>query len=203
MGRVENISTTILHWTNVTLVYSGHVGTEDLHIICVSAGLVGLSLSCLIDGGVRILLVQHFILLWVLPFVISGSSTIPSWPSLPVDPTLSLSGLPPVIISTKEFNQPPLTAPTPSSLVVAEGIPPVFHKLVEKIRKWEYTELSRLLDDYSPPDQMTLFNGQLMVVSSSSQRRWQTAVISHILPWLQAFSIYTAILVSVDATTKE
>ena len=42
-----------------------------------------------------------------------------------------------------------------------------------------------------------------MVVSSSSQRRWQTAVISDILSWLQAFSIYTAILVSADATTKK
>ena len=50
---------------------------------------------------------------------------------------------------------------------------------------------------------MALFNGQLMVVSSSSQRRRQAAVISDILSWLQAFSIYTAILVSSETTTKE
>ena len=86
---------------------------------------------------------------------------------------------------------------------MAEGIPPVSYKLIEKIRKWEYIELTSLLDNYSPPDQMALFNGQLMVVSSSSQRCWQTAIISDILSWLQAFSIYTAILVSADATTKE
>ena len=108
-----------------------------------------------------------------------------------------------MIIFTKEFNQPPLTAPTLSSLVVAEGIPPISHKLVEKIRKWEYIDLSSLLDDYSPPDQMTLFSGQLMVVSSSSQQHRQTVVISDILSWLQTFSIYTAILVSADATTKD
>ena len=87
-------------------------------------------------------------------------------------------------------------APTPSSLVVAEGIPPISHKLVKKIRKWKYIELSSLLEDHSPPDQMALFNGQLMVVSSSSQRCRQAAVISDILSWLQALSIYTAILVS-------
>ena len=109
----------------------------------------------------------------------------------------------PVILSTREFSQPPVTAPTPSSLVVAEGIPPVSHKLVEKIRKWEYIELSSLLEDHYPPDQMALFNGQLMVISSSSQRRRQAAVISDILSWLQAFSIYTAILVSSETTTKE
>ena len=50
---------------------------------------------------------------------------------------------------------------------------------------------------------MALFIGQLMVVSSYSQRRRQTAVISDILSWLRAFSIYTVILVTVDATTKE
>ena len=85
---------------------------------------------------------------------------------------------------------------------MAEGIPPVSYKLVEKIRKWEYIELSSLLEDHSTPDQMALFNGQLMVVSSSYQRR-RPAVISDILSWLQAFSIYTAILVSADTTTKE
>ena len=86
---------------------------------------------------------------------------------------------------------------------MAEGIPPVSHKLVEKIRKWEYIELSSLLEDHYPPDQMALFNGQLMVVSSFSQRCRQAAVISDILSWLQAFSIYTAILVSSETTTKE
>ena len=64
--------------------------------------------------------------------------TISSWPSLPVDSALSLSRLPPIIISAKEFNQPSFTAPTPYSLVVAEGIPPVSLKLVEIIRKLEY-----------------------------------------------------------------
>ena len=43
-----------------------------------------------------------------------------------------------------------------------------------------------------------------MVVTSSfhDQRHRQTAVISDILSWLQALSIYTAILVSPDTTTK-
>ena len=39
--------------------------------------------------------------------------------------------------------------------------------------------------------------------SAPPQRYHQTAVISDIPSWLQSFSIYTAILVSADATTKE
>ena len=92
---------------------------------------------------------------------------------------------------------------TPSTLaVVAEGIPPVSCKLVDKIRKWEYIDLSTLLEDYPSSDQVTLINGQL-VVASSSQKRRESKAISDIVSWLQAFSIFTAVLVSSDATSKE
>ena len=87
--------------------------------------------------------------------------------------------------------------------MVAEGIPPVSSKVVEKIRKWEYVDLSTLLDDYSSPDQVTLINGQLAVVSSTSQKRRQAKAISDIVSWLQVFSIFTAILVSSETTLKE
>ena len=121
-----------------------------------------------------------------------------------MDPTLSLSGLPPVVLSTREFNQTLLAAQSPSTLVVvAEGIPPISCKLVEKIKQWEYIDLATLLDDHPTSDQGPLLNGQLTVVSSNSQRRRQAKAISDILTWLQAFSIFTAVLVSSDSTTKE
>ena len=68
----------------------------------------------------------------------------------PVDPTLSLSSRPSIILSTAEVPHAP-QSPSTSSLV-AEGIPPIPHKLVEKIRNWEYTDLASLLDDYSAAD---------------------------------------------------
>ena len=118
-----------------------------------------------------------------------------------MDPTLSLSGLPPVVLSTREFDQNlPAVQSTATLVVVAEGIPPVSCKLVDKIKKWEYIDLATLLDDHSTSDQVALLNGQLTVVSSNSQRRRQANAISDVLTWLQAF---TAILVSSDSTTKE
>ena len=101
---------------------------------------------------------------------------------------------------------PACQSPSTSSLVVvAKGIPPIPHNLVEKIRKWEYVDLASLLDDHdhSTADQVAiLLNGQLTVVNGTSQRHRQKN-ISDILTWLQAFGIFTAILVSSDATTKE
>ena len=67
----------------------------------------------------------------------------------------------------------------------------------------EIEELATLLDDHSTSDQVALLNGQLTVVSSNSQRHRQAKAISDVLTWLQAFSIFTAILVSSDSTTKE
>ena len=110
----------------------------------------------------------------------------------------------PYSLSTREFNQTLLAAQSLSTLVVmAEGIPPISCKLVEKIKQWEYIDLATLLDDHPTSDQGALLNGQLTVVSSNSQRRRQAKAISDILTWLQAFSIFTAVLVSSDSTTKE
>ena len=109
-----------------------------------------------------------------------------------------------MVLSTREFDKNLPAVQSPSTLVVvAEGIPPVSCKLVDKIKKWEYIDLATLLDDYSTSDQVALLNGQLTVASSNSQRRRQANAISDVLTWLQAFSIFTAILVSSDSTTKE
>ena len=74
---------------------------------------------------------------------------------------------------------------------------------MEKVKQWEYIDLATLLDDHPTSDQGALLNGQLTVVSSNSQRRRQAKAISDILTWLQALSIFTAVLVSSDSTTTE
>ena len=119
-----------------------------------------------------------------------------------MDPTLSLSGHPSIILSTAEVPHARQSPSTSSLVMVAEGIPPIPHKLVEKIMKWEYTALASLLDDHSTADQVTLLNGQLTVVNATSQRCHQKNT-SDILTWLQAIGIFMAILISSDATTKE
>ena len=123
---------------------------------------------------------------------VTGSSSIPSWPQLSVDPTMSLFRLSSVILSTTELNQlqfPSSYSPSASTLVVvAEGIPPVSCKLVEKIRKLKYVDLSTLLGNNPSLDQLTLINGQLAVVSSTSQKHHQSkpvlrhCVLASILP---------------------
>ena len=53
--------------------------------------------------------------------------------------------------------------PCSSSVVVAEGIPPIPLKTVEKIRRWEYMDLATMLSNDPPtgePSTITV-NGQI------------------------------------------
>ena len=76
-----------------------------------------------------------------------GAFTL-SWPHLPVDTTLSGFG----DTSHMYIGLPVVQYPSPtksSTVVVAEGIPPVSCRLVEKVRKWEYVNLADLLEDHN------------------------------------------------------
>ena len=85
-------------------------------------------------------------------------------------------------------------------MVVAEGVPPVSCRLVDKIRKWEYVNFADLLRDNDGKDPyFTLVNGQLVAVNRQSSSK---APLS-ILKWLQAFNIFMAVLLSSEDTTKE
>ena len=65
-------------------------------------------------------------------------------PPLPVDPLLALRGPPPLPVLN--LPDPPQLAHVPSSsVVVTEGIPPVPQRLIAKIRRWEFVDLSQLL----------------------------------------------------------
>ena len=81
--------------------------------------------------------------------------------------------------------------PTPSSMViVAEGIPPIQAKLVERTRRWEYVDLAKLLrgQEMVPEEATVVVDGQklLMEVAQRGQRR--QSAINNIWGWLQAYS---------------
>ena len=87
------------------------------------------------------------------------------------------------------------------TVVVTEGIPPVACRLVEKIRKWEYVNLGDLLKDHSQPEQLVVVNGQIMPLQSGQKQSSRT--ITDILFWLQAYSVFSAILLSCEDTSTE
>ena len=130
-----------------------------------------------------------------------GAFTL-SWPHLPVDTTLSGSGDTTSHMST---GLPVIQYPLPmksSTVVVAEGIPPVTCRLIEKVRKWEYINLADLLKDHNSSDQLIVVNGQVLSVPDQKPRN-SNRVITDIFTWLQAYNIFTAILLSAEETTKE
>ena len=89
-----------------------------------------------------------------------------------------------------------------STIVVAEGIPPVSCCLIEKVRKWEYINLADLLKDHNSSYQFIVVNGQVLSVPDQKLRS-RNRVIADIFTWLQAYNIFTAILLSAEDTTKE
>ena len=88
-----------------------------------------------------------------------------------------------------------------ATAVVSEGIPPVSCRLVEKIRKWEYVNLMDLLKDPATKH-LVLVNGQLMALRTD-QRPRSSKTITDIFTWLRAFSVFMAVLLSSEDTTKE
>ena len=124
-----------------------------------------------------------------------------------VDPDLSGSaGTPPVL--------PPLLSPeglgvgapgtkNPMS-VVAEGLPPIPTKLLEKIRRWEYVDLTLLLHD-SKSEELAGYqpSNQVLVIQSVEQIQRKKKTISDLQTWIQAFSVFAAVLGSAPTTSQE
>ena len=95
-------------------------------------------------------------------------------------------------------------------LVLTEGLPPISAKLLEKIQRWEFIDLSSLLSgepSASKSETVTLSHEgqQIFVVDPQSQlqpsRRKKQIV--DFPTWDLAFSIYAAGLAAVNSTTKE
>ena len=105
--------------------------------------------------------------------------------------------------------QPPListTSAAAASTVIVEGMlpPPLSTKLLDKIPKWDYVDLTLLLDDQCskpPEDYPVMGNRQIVVIEPDRVQRCRKQ-ISDIFTWLKAFSRYVAALTSGEATTS-
>ena len=127
-------------------------------------------------------------------------------PLLPTDPTLTRSTptLPSLGDLGSWFKLPSSDSPRVSTSVVAEGIPPIPSKLIERIQRWEFIDLASLLSSDQPSDDvMTMApSGQVLLVASDRQPR-RKRTISDAHSWAQAFSIYAAAISKANSTSKE
>ena len=143
---------------------------------------------------------------WSFSIIISFFTGAEHLLSLPTDPLLvrSTPTLPSLGDLGSWFKLPSSDNPKASTSVVAEGIPPLPSKLIERIQRWEFIDLASLLSSDQPPDDvMTMApSGQLLLVASERQPR-QKRTILDVHSWAQAFSIYAAVLSTADSTSKE
>lgn len=129
--------------------------------------------------------------------------------SLPVDPSLVPSSVADTagLLAGTRLSIPIDTgyAKTPSVLI-AEGIPPVPGKLLDKVRRWEFVDLAALLDGAGQKveDIPTLQDGRVVLIQSVEQAQRRRKQISDIFMWSKAFAVYMAALASApDTSSKE
>lgn len=127
-------------------------------------------------------------------------------PSLPVDPSLSGHGDTAGLAGLLGCSTPdPLAWGKAASSVIAEGIPPIPVKVLEKIRRWEFIDLALLLSDTGAKsdEAPSLGSGGILLFQSVEQAQKRKRHIHDIHTWTQAFSVYAAALASADSTSKE
>lgn len=125
---------------------------------------------------------------------------------LPVDPLLGTAYASSIQLPLPLGTHPEIVARTAApSVVIVEGIPPIPVKLVEKIRRWEFIDLAKLLvNQEAQPDQPTvIIGGQVVGLDSPARSQRRATAINDITSWVQAFSRFMAVLLSAGATTKE
>ena len=91
------------------------------------------------------------------------------------------------------------------ALVIAEGVPPVCTKLLEKIQKWEFVELASLLSHgtLSRGDALMITqDGRSMIVRPQNESLGRKK-INDITTWLQAFSVYAASLADSESSNSD
>ena len=84
------------------------------------------------------------------------------------------------------------------------GYHPFQPRPLKKIQRWEYIDLSTLLDgaQHEQTNFSVSHNGKLLIMGPTDRTK-QNEVISDLRTWLQAFSRMMATLVSASSTTKE
>lgn len=94
-----------------------------------------------------------------------------------------------------------------SSVVITEGMPPIASKLLDKIRRWEYTDLALLLhvgESSQKIDEVpSLPDGRVVIFQSWEQAQRRRKQIGDTHSWSQAFTVYMAALASANSTGKE
>ncbi|XP_019858533.1 PREDICTED: uncharacterized protein LOC109586769 [Amphimedon queenslandica] len=146
----------------------------------------------------------------VIAAIHTSEASAPGTEGLPVDPSLTLSSgdLPlhssAAMSAVKEIAATSLSVA--STCLVDEGLPPIPTKLVEKIRRWEFIDLSLLLHDPSSKSEESLVQqqgSQIMIFQSVEQAQKRRKQITDIVSWIKAFSIYSAVLAAAEETTRE
>ena len=119
-------------------------------------------------------------------------------PLLPVDPLLGARGAPlPPVSSLPDLPQ----LSRGPSLVVAEGIPPVSTRLIEKIRRWEFIDLAQLIGGAdSSEGSSSMVEGH--IVTQAKSPRKSPSTITDLATWLQAYARLMAVLLSAPMTSK-
>ena len=126
-------------------------------------------------------------------------------PVLPVDPNLTPK-LPRLSISddshdhTIAYNSRLL-----STSIVADGLPPIPTKLLEKIQRWEYIDLSSLLEGaHQEQANFTVsHDGKLLIMGPADHTQTKQNTISDLCTWVQAHSRMNTPLVAAPLTNKE
>uniref|UniRef100_A0A1X7U125 Uncharacterized protein n=1 Tax=Amphimedon queenslandica TaxID=400682 RepID=A0A1X7U125_AMPQE len=93
-----------------------------------------------------------------------------------------------------------------STCLVDDGLPPIPTKLVEKIRRWEFIDLSLLIHDPSFKSEESLFpqkGSQIMIFQSVEQAQKRRKQITDLVSWIKAFSNYSAVLAAAEEMTRE
>ena len=135
------------------------------------------------------------------PFVVGSDVSLPVDPSLTAE-TVTMPSL--VDVTSGSYSS---TSVKQAAVVIAEGLPPVSTKLLDKIQKWEFVELVNLLTHdthgQSRGDTLTITqDGRSMVVRQQDESLGRKK-ITDITTWVQVFSIYAAILADSESSTSE
>ena len=123
-------------------------------------------------------------------------------PLLPADPLLALRRPPLPPLSQSAAPQPPRVMSP--SVVVTEGIPPVSSQVIGRIRRWEFIDLSLLLEGADTGETSTSMDGCMAPSTPPAKTpRKSPSPIRDLTSWLQAYSRFMTVLLSAPATTKE
>ena len=128
-------------------------------------------------------------------------------PLLPVDPSLAeasdIIGLSSLLASTAAGSDSYGWGKA-ASTVIAEGLPPIPVKVLDKIRRWEFIDLTLLVNDPGAKSELSSLSSERVVLFQTvDQAQKRKKHISDILTWTQAFAIYMAALASANTTSKE